>query len=105
MDKKELSGQPIIPPPRPMHGFAKALALELARRDVTVNTISPSYIGTRIVMAIPQTVVDSKIVLQISMGRLGKPEEVVGLGAYLASDEAAFLAGAHIAINGGQHMC
>jgi len=87
-----------------MHGFSKALALEVARKGVTVNTISPGYIGTKMVMAIPQEVLDSKIVPQIPMGRLGKPEEVAGLVAYLASDEAAFLTGANIAINGGQHM-
>ena len=87
-----------------MHGFTKALALEIARKGVTVNTISPGYIGTKMVMAIPKEVLDSKIVPQIPMGRLGKPEEVAGLVAYLASDEAAFLTGANIAINGGQHM-
>ena len=87
-----------------MHGFTKALALEVARKGVTVNTISPGYIGTKMVMAIPQEVLDSKIVPQIPMGRLGKPEEVAGLVAYLTSDEAAFVTGANIAINGGQHM-
>ena len=87
-----------------MHGFTKALALEVARKGVTVNTISPGYIGTKMVMAIPKEVLDSKIIPQIPMGRLGKPEEVAGLVAYLASEEAAFLTGANIAINGGQHM-
>jgi acetoacetyl-CoA reductase len=87
-----------------MHGFTKALALEIARKGVTVNTISPGYIGTKMVMAIPKEVLDSKIIPQIPMGRLGKPEEVAGLVAYLASEEAAFLTGANIAINGGQHM-
>ena len=87
-----------------MHGFTKALALEVARKGVTVNTISPGYIGTRMVMAIPKDVLDSKIIKQIPMGRLGKPEEVAGLVAYLASEEAAFVTGANIAINGGQHM-
>jgi acetoacetyl-CoA reductase len=87
-----------------MHGFTKALALEVARKGVTVNTISPGYIGTKMVMAIPKEVLDSKIVPQIPMGRLGKPEEVAGLVAYLSSDEAAFVTGANIAINGGQHM-
>jgi len=76
-----------------MHGFTKALALEVARKGVTVNTISPGYIGTKMVMAIPQEVLDSKIIPQIPMARLGKPEEVAGLVAYLASDEAAFLTG------------
>ena len=87
-----------------MHGFTKALALEVARKGVTVNTISPGYIGTKMVMEIPKEVLDSKIIPQIPMARLGKPEEVAGLVAYLSSDEAAFVTGANIAINGGQHM-
>jgi acetoacetyl-CoA reductase len=87
-----------------MHGFSKALALEVARKGVTVNTISPGYIGTKMVTAIPKDVLDTKIIPQIPMGRLGKPEEVAGLVAYLASEEAAFVTGANIAINGGQHM-
>jgi acetoacetyl-CoA reductase len=87
-----------------MHGFTKALALEVARKGVTVNTISPGYIGTKMVMAIPKEVLDAKIIPQIPIGRLGKPEEVAGLVAYLASEEAAFVTGANIAINGGQHM-
>jgi acetoacetyl-CoA reductase len=87
-----------------VHGFTKALALEVARKGVTVNTISPGYIGTKMVMEIPQEVLDSKIIPQIPMARLGKPEEVAGLVAYLSSDEAAFVTGANIAINGGQHM-
>jgi acetoacetyl-CoA reductase len=87
-----------------MHGFTKAAALEYARKGVTVNTISPGYIGTQMVMAIPKEVLDSKIIPQIPIGRLGKPEEVAGLVAYLCSEEAAFVTGANIAINGGQHM-
>ena len=87
-----------------IHGFTKALALEVARKGVTVNTISPGYIGTKMVTAIPQEILDSKILPQIPVGRLGKPEEVAGLIIYLASDEAAFVTGANIAINGGQHM-
>ncbi len=87
-----------------MHGFTKALALEVAKKGVTVNTISPGYIGTRMVMAIPQDVLDSKILPLIPMSRLGKPEEVAGLVSYLASEEAAFVTGANISINGGQHM-
>ena len=87
-----------------MHGFTKALALEVARKGVTVNTISPGYIGTKMVTEIPKEVLETKIIPQIPMARLGKPEEVAGLVAYLASDEAAFVTGANIAINGGQHM-
>jgi len=87
-----------------MHGFTKALALEVARKGVTVNTISPGYIGTQMVLAIPKEILDSKIIPQIPVGRLGKPEEIAGLVAYLCSAEAAFVTGANIAINGGQHM-
>jgi len=87
-----------------VHGFTKALALEVARKGVTVNTISPGYIGTKMVTAIPEEILNSKILPQIPVGRLGKPEEVAGLIIYLASEEAAFLTGANIAINGGQHM-
>ena len=87
-----------------VHGFSKALALEVAKKGVTVNTISPGYIGTKMVTAIPQEILNSKILPQIPVGRLGKPEEVAGLIIYLASEEAAFLTGANIAINGGQHM-
>ena len=87
-----------------MHGFTKALALEVARKGVTVNTISPGYIGTQMVIAIPKDILDTKIIPQIPVGRLGKPEEVAGLVAYLCSEEAAFVTGANIAINGGQHM-
>lgn len=87
-----------------MHGFTKALALEVARNGVTINTISPGYIGTKMVTAIPQEILDSKILPQIPVARLGKPEEIAGLVAYLASEEAAFVTGANISINGGQHM-
>src|SRR5438067_9689440 len=87
-----------------MHGFTKALTLEVARKGVTVNTISPGYIGTKMVMAIPKEVLDTKILPQIPIGRLGGPEEIAGLIIYLCSDEAAFVTGANIAINGGQHM-
>ena len=87
-----------------MHGFTKSLALEVAKKGVTVNTISPGYIGTKMVTAIPKEVLDSKILPQIPVSRLGKPEEIAGLIIYLCSDEAAFVTGANIAINGGQHM-
>jgi acetoacetyl-CoA reductase len=87
-----------------VHGFTKALALEVAKKGVTVNTISPGYIGTKMVTAIPKDVLDTKILPHIPVGRLGKPEEVAGLIIYLASEEAAFVTGANIAINGGQHM-
>ncbi len=87
-----------------MHGFTKALALEVAKKGVTVNTISPGYIGTKMVMAIPGDILDGKIIPQIPINRLGRPDEVAGLIIYLCSDEAAFVTGANISINGGQHM-
>jgi acetoacetyl-CoA reductase len=87
-----------------IHGFTKALALEVARKNVTINTISPGYIGTKMVTAIPKEILDSKILPQIPVGRLGKPDEVAGLIIYLCSEEAAFVTGANISINGGQHM-
>jgi acetoacetyl-CoA reductase len=87
-----------------IHGFSKALALEVAKKGVTVNTISPGYIGTKMVTAIPKEILDSKILPQIPIGRLGKPDEVAGLIIYLCSEEAAFVTGANISINGGQHM-
>lgn len=86
-----------------MHGFAKALAQEVVKKGVTVNTISPGYVATDMVMAIGQELRD-QIVAQIPMGRLAQPAEIAGLIAYLVSDEAAYVTGANISINGGLHM-
>ena len=88
-----------------MHGFTKALALEVARHGITVNTVSPGYLRTAMMTAVPPDIMESKILPQIPMGRLGEPGEVAALVAYLASDVAAFVTGANLAINGGQHMC
>ncbi|MDB5840365.1 MAG: phbB [Herminiimonas sp.] len=87
-----------------IHGFTKALALELARKGITVNTISPGYLRTRMVMKVPPDILNNKIIPEIPVGRLGEPAEVAGLVDYLASNAAAFITGANIAINGGQHM-
>ncbi|PJJ22215.1 3-oxoacyl-[acyl-carrier-protein] reductase [Janthinobacterium sp. 67] len=87
-----------------VHGFSKALALEVARHGITVNTVSPGYLRTQMVTAVPADIMETKILPQIPLGRLGEPDEVAALVAYLASDEAAFVTGANIAINGGQHM-
>jgi acetoacetyl-CoA reductase len=87
-----------------MHGFTKALALETARHGITVNTVSPGYLRTKMVMQVPDDTLQAKILPQIPLGRLGEPDEVAALVAYLASPEAAFVTGADIAINGGQHM-
>ncbi|MCC6072861.1 acetoacetyl-CoA reductase [Massilia sp. GCM10020059] len=88
-----------------MHGLTKSLALEMARHGVTVNTVSPGYLNTRMVQQVPQDILVGRILPQIPLGRLGEPEEVAALVAYLASQEAGFVTGANIAINGGQHMC
>ncbi|KGF80074.1 acetoacetyl-CoA reductase [Massilia sp. JS1662] len=87
-----------------MHGFTKALALEMARHGVTVNTVSPGYLRTKMVEAVPAEVMNGKILPQIPMGRLGEPDEIAGLVAYLVSEDAGFMTGANLAINGGQHM-
>ncbi len=87
-----------------MHGFTKAAALELARHGITVNTVSPGYLRTKMVEQVPVDIMASKILPQIPVGRLGEPSEVAGLVNYLVSEEAAFVTGANIVINGGQHM-
>jgi acetoacetyl-CoA reductase len=87
-----------------VHGFTKSLALEVARKGVTVNTVSPGYLRTKMVMQIPADVLEKKILPEIPVGRLGEPDEVAALVAFLASPEAAFMTGANLAINGGQHM-
>jgi acetoacetyl-CoA reductase len=87
-----------------MHGFTKALALEMARHGVTVNTVSPGYLRTKMVEAVPADVMSGKILPQIPVGRLGEPDEIAGLVAYLVSEDAGFMTGANLAINGGQHM-
>lgn len=84
-------------------GFTKALAQENARKGITVNVVSPGYIGTEMVMAIPEKVRES-IVAQIPVGRLGKPEEIAQVVAFLASDNAGFITGATMSANGGQYM-
>ena len=86
-----------------MHGFTKALAQETAAKGITVNTISPGYIGTEMVMAVQEDI-RKQIIAGIPVGRLGKPEEIAKLISYLVSEDAAFITGANIAINGGQHM-
>lgn len=87
-----------------MHGFTKALALEVARSGVTVNTVSPGYLATKMVTAVPQDVIESRILPQIPVGRLGQPDEVAALVAFLVSEDAGFITGSNIAINGGMHM-
>jgi acetoacetyl-CoA reductase len=86
-----------------LHGFTMALALELAAKGVTVNTVSPGYIGTDMVRAIRPEVLE-KIVATIPVKRLGEPEEIASIVAWLASDESGFSTGADFSLNGGLHM-
>ncbi len=86
-----------------MHGFTMALAQELAGKGVTVNTVSPGYIGTEMVKAIREEVLE-KIVATIPVKRLGAPEEIASIVAWLASDQSGYSTGADFSINGGIHM-
>ncbi|MES2186374.1 MAG: acetoacetyl-CoA reductase [Pseudomonadota bacterium] len=86
-----------------MHGFSMALAQEMATKGVTVNTVSPGYIGTDMVRSIRQDVLD-KIVGTIPVKRLGEPGEIASIIAWLASDEGGYTTGAEFAVNGGLHM-
>ncbi len=87
-----------------IHGFTKSVALEVAKKGVTVNTVSPGYLRTSMVTKIPEEIIKTRILPEIPIGRLGEPDEVAALVAFLASDDAAFITGANFAINGGQHM-
>ena len=86
-----------------MHGFTMALAQEVARKGVTVNTVSPGYMNTRMVATVPREILE-RIVGEIPVGRLGDPREIAALVGFLCSDEAAFITGANYSINGGHHM-
>jgi acetoacetyl-CoA reductase len=86
-----------------MHGFTMALAQEVASKGVTVNTVSPGYIGTDMVKAIREDVLQ-KIVGTIPVKRLGQPEEIASIIAWLASDEGGYSTGADFSVNGGLHM-
>jgi acetoacetyl-CoA reductase len=86
-----------------LHGFTMALAQEVAGKGVTVNTVSPGYIGTDMVKAIRQDVLD-KIVATIPVKRLGGPEEIASIIAWLASEEGGYSTGADFSVNGGLHM-
>ena len=86
-----------------MHGLTKALAQEVVRKGVTVNTVSPGYIGTDMVMKIKEEVRE-KIREQIPVQRFGTPEEIARLVAFLAAEESGFITGANFSANGGQHM-
>ena len=86
-----------------MHGFTISLAQENARFGITVNTVSPGYIGTDMVMAVPEDV-RNKIVAQIPTGRLGEPDEIAYAVSFFIPDEAGWITGANLSANGGQYM-
>ena len=86
-----------------MHGFTMSLALEVASKGVTVNTMSPGYIGTDMVTAIREDVRE-KIIQTIPVKRLGKAEEIGSIVGWLTTDDAAFTTGAEFSVNGGLHM-
>src|SRR5271156_701173 len=86
-----------------IHGFTKALALEGAARGITVNAIAPGYIDTDMVRAVPPVVLE-KIIARIPVGRLGHAEEIARGVAFLVADDAGFVTGSTLSINGGQHM-
>jgi len=86
-----------------MHGFTKALALESAAYGITVNAVAPGYVNTEMVQAVPEKVLE-KIIQRIPMGRLGEPHDIVRAIFYLVSDEADFITGSTVSVNGGQHM-
>lgn len=86
-----------------MYGFAKSLALEVASKGITVNSVSPGYVATQMVKKLDSEVLQ-KIIDQIPVKRLAEPEEVARLVAFLADEASGFITGANFAINGGQHM-
>ncbi|MBB6187131.1 acetoacetyl-CoA reductase [Rhodanobacter sp. MP7CTX1] len=86
-----------------MHGFTISLAQENAKFGITVNTVSPGYVGTDMVMAVPEEVRE-KIVAQIPVGRLGRPDEIAHAVAFLTGEQAGWITGANLAINGGHYM-
>ena len=85
-------------------GFTKALAQENAKKGVTVNAICPGYIATEMVKAMPQDVLEKNVLPQIPLGRLGEPEEVARCVVFLASDEAGYITGSTLTVNGGQYF-
>ncbi len=85
-------------------GFTKAVAQENAFKGITVNAVAPGYIGTEMVRAVPEEVLNTKILPLIPVGRLGEPEEVARCVVFLASEEAGFITGSTLTVNGGQYM-
>jgi acetoacetyl-CoA reductase len=85
-------------------GFTKALALESARAGITVNAIRPGYINTEMVQAVPKDVLEKSILPLIPTGRLGEPEDIARAVVFLASDDAGFVTGSTMTVNGGQYL-
>jgi acetoacetyl-CoA reductase len=86
-----------------IHGFTKALAQEGAARGITVNAVAPGYVDTDMVRAVPADVLD-KIIARIPVGRLGKAEDIARAVLFLVADDADFITGSTLSVNGGQHM-
>lgn len=86
-----------------IHGFTKALAQEGAAKGITVNAIAPGYVDTDMVRAVPPAVLE-KIIAKIPVGRLGRAEDIARAVAFLVADDASFMTGSTLSINGGQHM-
>ncbi len=86
-----------------IHGFTKALAQEGAAKGITVNAVAPGYVDTDMVRAVPANVLE-KIIARIPVGRLGKPEDIARAVLFLVADDAGFVTGSTLSINGGQHM-
>jgi len=86
-----------------IHGFTKALAQEGAAKGVTVNAIAPGYVDTDMVRAVPENVLE-KIIARIPVGRLGRAEDIARTVVFLVADEASFITGSTLSVNGGQHM-
>lgn len=85
-------------------GFTKALALETAAKGITVNAIAPGYIGTEMVLAVPEDVLKNNILPQVPVGRLGEPEEIARCVVFLAADDAGFITGSTLSANGGLYL-
>lgn len=86
-----------------MHGFTMAVAQEVARKGVTVNTVSPGYVETAMTLAIPEEIRNA-IVATVPMARMGRPDEIAAAVAFLCSDEATYITGANLPVNGGMYM-
>ena len=85
-------------------GFTKSLAIELAKNKITVNVVSPGYVNTEMAQAVPKEIMDTRILPHIPAGRLAEPEEIARAVAFLASDNASYITGSTLSVNGGQYL-